>query len=277
MEEIQSFQGEGVNQAGSPEHINEMLAKVDAPIDTHDAGLVKQDTPVTSEGRPVWLPDKFDSPEEMARAYSQLEQKFSSSNEQLQEIENTAQLEQQTAEIQDTSAPEVAQLLDNNGLDFSVFQQEYNQTGTLSKDAYEALEEAGLGPEVVNTWIQGQEAVADQQVNNIYDMVGGQESYNEMMEWANDNLEPWEVDAYNSQIGNLDPNSQFAVSGLQARYMNSIGNQAPTLYQGERASSELPKYESLAQLTSAMGDPRYAADPAFRRTVENKLNNSALF
>ena len=36
MEEVNTFQGEGVNTAGSPDHIHEMLAKVENPIPTSD-------------------------------------------------------------------------------------------------------------------------------------------------------------------------------------------------------------------------------------------------
>ena len=38
MEELQTGQTEGVHQAGSPEHINEMLAKVDNPVEVSDVG-----------------------------------------------------------------------------------------------------------------------------------------------------------------------------------------------------------------------------------------------
>ena len=69
----------------------------------------------------------------------------------------------------------VDQLLDERGLDFSVFQQEYNETGQLSEDAYLALQEAGIEPQMVDTWIAGQEAIADQQIDSIYNMVGGEQ------------------------------------------------------------------------------------------------------
>ena len=38
MEELQTGQSEGVHQAGSPEHINEMIAKVDNPVEVSDVG-----------------------------------------------------------------------------------------------------------------------------------------------------------------------------------------------------------------------------------------------
>jgi len=276
MEEVQTGEAEGVNQVGSPEHINEMLAKVDAPINTFDEGAVKNGRPVTMEGRPAWLPDKFESPEEMVRAYSQLETQFHAGNEQLQQIENQAQTEQETQEIQETPSHMVDQILSERDLDLAAFQQEYNETGQLSEDAYKALDEAGIAPQVVDTWIAGQEAVADQNINQLYEIAGGEQGYNEMIEWASNNLQPWEMDSYNAQIENLDANSAFALQGLMARMQNQEGS-PPALMQGQPSQYSAPKYDSLNQLTVAMSDPRYASDPAFRREVASRLNNSALF
>ena len=276
MEEVQTGQPEGVNQAGSPEHINQMLAAIDTPTQTYDEGLVNNDQVPTAEGRPAWLPDKFDSPEAMARAYAELETKFHSSDEQLQQYENQANYEQQAQEIMETPPHMVDQLLSERDLDFSVFQQEYNETGQLSEDAYLALQEAGIEPQMVDTWIAGQEAVADQQIDSIYNMVGGEDVYNGMLEWAGNNLEPWEMDSFNDQIESLDANSMFAVQGLMARMQNQEGS-PPRLFQGEPSEYSAPKYDSLSQLTSAMSDPRYASDPAYRNEVASRLKNSALF
>ena len=170
----------------------------------------------------------------------------------------------------------VDQILAERDLDFSIFQQEYNETGQLSEDAYKALHEAGIEPQMVDTWIAGQEAIADQQIDSIYNMVGGEQAYNSMLEWAGNNLQPWEMDAFNNQIENLDANSVFAVQGLMARMQNQEGS-PPRLFQGEPSEYSAPKYDSLAQLTGAMSDPRYASDPAYRNEVASRLINSALF
>ena len=90
------------------------------------------------------------------------------------------------------------------------------------------------------------------------------------------NLQPWEMDSYNAQIENLDANSAFALQGLMARMQNQEGS-PPALMQGQPSQYSAPKYDSLNQLTVAMSDPRYASDPAFRREVASRLNNSALF
>lgn len=245
--------------AESQEHVEAMLAKVEG-------------TQVDPE-RPEWLPEKFKSPEEMAKAYSSLESKLgqSSSEETASEIEE-AELE----EVTNQSASEVSDLLDSRGLDFDVFQEEYMQTGTLSPEAYEALEEAGLSETLVDTWIQGQNALANQVTSQMQSLVGGAEEYGQLVQWASDNLPEGEVDAYNQVMESQDPDLiRLAVQGLNARYRSEA---APNLIEGSTgAVSTGGKFSSNAELTAAMGDPRYAKDSAYRQQVADKLARSSLF
>jgi hypothetical protein len=275
-EGINTYQGEGVNQAGSPEHIHDMLAKVESPIELSDVGL-SDDPPVSQEqDRPEWLPEKFGSPEELAQAYKSLEQKFhGNEEEQSQQEEERKFQEEGVPDILGSTPSQIHKVLDDRGLDFSVFQDEYTNTGSLSDDAFKALDEVGIGKEVVETWISGQEAMAEQNMQGLYDLTGGDANYNQMLEWANTNLQQGEAEAYNKQIDNLDATSQLAVAGLFARYQQSEGAM-PSLISGDVNVSTQPRYESLAQITSAMSDPRYETDPAYRAQVAGRLNNSSV-
>ena len=273
VDEVQTYQGEGVNPAGEPAHVHEMLAKVENPIEVSD---VEQDLYVAENARPEWLPEKFNSAEELAQAYSSLERQFhSSSEEQEQQTEAQRFQDEEVPIIQDTTPSQVHQILDERGLDFSAFQDEYNQTGQLSKEAVDALAEAGISREVTSTWISGQEALRDQNIESVFAGVGGEQNYVNMLEWANDNLQPSEIEAFNNQIESLDANTQLAVTGLYARYQNSEGL-PPSLLSGEVGEDIAPRYESLAQVTSAMSDPKYASDPAYRARVVQRLSNSTV-
>lgn len=271
VDEVQTYQGEGVNEVGDPAHVHEMLAKVEQPLETFDN---EEEIYTRDESRPEWLPEKFNSAEELAQAYKSLEQQFhSGSEEREQQVEEQRFQDEEVPAIQETSPSQVHQLLDDKGLDFSTFQEEYNNTGTLSKEALEALSEAGINEEVASTWISGQEALRDQNIETVHSNVGGEQNYNDMLEWANDNLQSWEVEAFNKQLENLDANTQFAVAGLYARYQNSEGV-PPALMSGEVGQDVAPRYESLAQVTSAMSDPKYTSDPAYRARVAQRLGNS---
>jgi len=273
VDEVQTYQGEGVHSAGEPTHVHEMIAKVEEPIQTFDN---EDEIYSREESRPEWLPEKFSSAEELAQAYSSLEQQFHSSSEERQQQEEQQRFQNEDVPaIQGTSPSQVHQILDERGLDFSAFQDEYNSTGTLSKEALDTLSAEGISEEVVSTWISGQEALRDQNIDTVFSSVGGEQNYNNMLEWANDNLQPWEVESFNNQIESLDANTQLAVTGLYARYQNSEGI-PPALLSGEVGQDIAPRYESLAQLTSAMSDPKYASDPAYRAKVVQRLSNSTV-
>ena len=108
-------------------------------------------------------------------------------------------------------------------------------------------------------------------------MVGGQESYAEMVQWAAENLSESEIDAYNTNVESGDMSlANFAVQGLAARYRSEVGSE-PTLVQGDAASSSSGAFQSVAELTSAMRDPRYGKDPAYRSAVAEKLSRSNVF
>ena len=108
----------------------------------------------------------------------------------------------------------------------------------------------------------------------ILDSVGGAESYQQIVQWAADNLDPAEVDSYNqvTNSGNVAA-IKFAVEALSTRYKNAEGFEAP-LVTGRKAPATNNKFRSHAELSRAISDPRYATDPAYRSDVEAKLNRS---
>lgn len=97
-----------------------------------------------------------------------------------------------------------------------------------------------------------------------------------MVQWARDTLPPEEVDAYNATMSGQSPSViRMAVQGLFARYRSMA---EPNLIQGGTSSASTGgKFESTAQMTAAMRDPRYANDPAYRQAVATKLQKSSLF
>lgn len=235
----------------SQEHINEMLEKV--------AGTERDPE------RPEWLPEKFKSPEDMAKAYSALESKL-----------GQPQREEEVQELVSADASEISEVLGANGIDFDVLQQEYQELGGLSEDAYAALEEAGFPEAVVDQWIAGQQAISQQVQTEMFSLVGGQAQYQELVGWAADALPEAEIDAFNATMATQDPNMiRLAIQGLNARYRSEA---APSLLQGGTGPvSTGGKFESTAELTAAMSDPRYEKDPAYRQQVSDKLARSSLF
>lgn len=209
------------------------------------------------EERPEWLPDKFGSPEELAKAYTELQSNFTKQRQQGEDADDVEQ------------APEGA------GFNFDQYSQEFSQSGELSDESIAAIEAQGIPRQMIDGYMAGQQAIMDAQFNSIYSEVGGEESYNNMVEWAGDNLSEGEQSAFNKAVmdGSQD-DMMFAIRGLALRYQQQEGTAKP-LVQGSTSSAQASSgFKSLAELTSAMKDPRYNKDPAYRQQIESRLSVS---
>ena len=224
------------------------------------AAAKKPDTRLPSEGdkgdRPEWLPEKFKSPEDLAKAYSELESKLGQGNTE-------------------EGAQEAAEALDNAGLDYDVFAREYAENGELSAEAYKALEDAGIPQHLVDQFIAGAEAQQVMLQQEVYETVGGEEAYNDMISWAADALDDDSIDAFNATLEGGNPAQiKLAIEGLRAQYIANNGMEPSRTISGNRAANSVGAYASTAEMMRDMGDPRYMEDPAFRQRVQEKLARS---
>ena len=230
--------------------------------------------------RPDWLPEKFKSAEDMANAYSNLEKKMGEgkSTGNVEEPETVSENEQSTKQEtnEQPSGSEVQQAVEAAGVDFNSLQEQYNEHGGLTDDAYAKLADAGFPQDLVNSWIKGQEALSNDYQSSVHNLVGGKESYGEMITWASDNLSEAEIASYDKAVDSGDIGMvQLAVDGLRSRYQAAEGSD-PALIAGQSAPSSGGNYGSWAEVTTAMRDPRYARDPAYRQSVADKLGRSTI-
>lgn len=228
------------------------------------------DPQASSESRPEWLPEKFKSPEDMAKAYSELESKLGGQKPPAPD-----------ATPGDDKAPdntEANAALADKGLQLEEFSQEFAQKGELSPESYEKLQKAGFDKNLVNQYIEGQRALVNQYESTVKAEVGGDEQFSEMTTWAKANMTPGEIDAFNRAVssGNVDQ-AKMAVRGLQAQYSKAVGSDPQRLLGGGKGSAGEDVFESTAQVTKAMSDPQYKNDPAFRAKVQAKLARSKVF
>ena len=97
------------------------------------------------------------------------------------------------------------------------------------------------------------------------------------MTWAGENLSESDVASYNSitDTGSVDQ-IKFAVQGLMAQAGMNKSKQ-PDLFQGDVNVQNTKSFNSLAQVTEAINDPRYTTDPVYRKEVEDKIDKSNVF
>ena len=212
------------------------------------------------EVRPNWLPEKFKSAEELAKAYGELEKKMSAPQQE----------EQPTESVEENTQPEEVQQLDK-------YYDEFIENNQLSDKSYEELDAMGLPKDLVDGYIAGQKALADNDVSEVQQVVGGQDNYAQLLEWSSSNLTQAEKDAFNDTIDNGSTEQvKIAVQGLMSKAGMSPNSPQQNMFEGSVNNTSTDSFGSVAQVTEAMNDPRYSKDPAYRKEVEEKLARSTV-
>jgi hypothetical protein len=248
----------------TPEAPQQDASHEQAMIDKFDTANAAE---APAEDRPEWLPKKFTSPEDLAKAYAALEAKLGQPKEP-----------EAAPEVKAEEAPqgEAEKALASKGLDFNEFQAEFSEQGALSDESLARLEKAGIPREIVDAYIEGQQLRAASIRDTVFKEIGGEDAFNTTVAWAKDNLSAEEIAAYNKVVDSGDvAATRLAVQGLHARYRASEAFE-PVLVRGKSAVGATDAFESWAQVTQAMKSPEYRRDPAFRAKVEAKLSRSKL-
>lgn len=229
-----------------------------------------------TQSKPEGLPEKFNSVDELVKSYSELEKKLGEQSQPTKESVDPVSKVEEKQEQPKSDLDIATKAVDSAGLNMETLSEEFAKDGKLADGSYKSLEKAGIPKEYVDRFIAGQQAIADQQSATVKNLVGGTEAYDSMSEWAGQNLTETEKQAYNTAVNSKDLEAvKLAVVGLKARYAQSTGSE-PQLVEGKASPSGEQGFQSWAQVTQAMSDPRYAKDPAYQAEVKNKLANSKI-
>ena len=116
--------------------------------------------------------------------------------------------------------------------------------------------------------------ITEQQVTELKGVVGGEEKYTDMLQWAKDTLNPQEIQMFDTVMERGDPLAAFfAVRSLAYRYEDALGRDGE-MVTGTAPRGDGSQFNSQAEVVEAMSDPRYDRDPAFRQKIMKKLERS---
>lgn len=246
----------------------------EAQRDTYDRARKAEESELRFAG-------KFKSAEDLERAYKELEKKLGQPKE-----ESTEEPTDSEDAASDEEAESPAEESDEGGEEaapeklLSKATEEFYSEEGLSEDTLKSLKELS-SEELVDAYIKlqenapTQEAISSEDADAIIKEVGGQDVYKQTLEWAADNLTPDEVAAYDHVINTGSYEAvKFAVQALtlRAKYEGGFEGQPVS---GKAVRAQGPKgFRSQAELASAISDPRYRTDPAYRLEVQDRLANS---
>jgi len=116
--------------------------------------------------------------------------------------------------------------------------------------------------------------ITEQQVKELKGVVGGEQQYSDMLQWAKDSLNPQEIQMFDTVMERGDPLAAFfAVRSLAYRFQDAQGRDGQMIT-GTAPKGDGSQFTSQAEVVEAMSDPRYDRDPAFRQKIMKKLERS---
>jgi hypothetical protein len=218
----------------------------------------------TQEDRPEWLPEKFKNAEDMANAYSELEKKMGAGAEEQQEEGETTNEEEQQPD--DTTEEDT----NTNDVIVEASKEFFENDGVISEETYKNLAEVGLPKELVDSYAAGQQALQQSEEGSIKAVTEG--NWDQMAEWAADNLSPEEVNTFDEivQNGSVEQ-AKLAAKGLYAQFKAENGV-SPKLVQGAVNGSSTMPFKSNQELARAMSDPRYkSGDKSYHEEIDRRI------
>lgn len=209
--------------------------------------------------RPAWLPEKFKTAEDFAKAYGELESKLG---------------KPKADDAPKAPTPEEAKA---KGIDLAALTAEYKENGELSKENLAKLEAAGFTKAHVDQFIAGEGAKAAAVRSEFAELAGGDEQLDKVLEWAKTGLDVDEQAAYDELLdAGKAAAAKLVFKSIVERYTADVGSE-PSLVEGERTPSMtgVKPFLSDEQVVAAMNDPRYkAGDKAYHAQVQRRLSIS---
>ena len=223
------------------------------------------------------LAGKYENAQELEKAYIELQKKLGESDEE--DVEEGEEVEEEVEE--ETEEFE----LSNNAELIAEASAEFEDNGQVSEETLAKFQSMS-STDLVNAYIEMSDFVGedgeveaapdltDTDINTVKNVVGGEQAYENIMTWSQNNLPESKINAFDELVesGSVEAIS-LAVEGLKARYEMANG------YEGELVTGRAPVqqsdgFRSQAELVAAMSDPRYDNDPAYRNDVIEKLDRS---
>jgi hypothetical protein len=241
---------------------------------------------------PEKLLGKFNSVEDLARSYQELEKRLGQQDNKPSE-ENPTPVESYSKEqAVEMYGEDRVSALAEKGVDLGQIMHQADN-GTDISEHYDALAEAfGVPKEVVENYVnkaapapaaEAAAGLSESQIAQLKGLAGGDQGFAELSSWAAGNLKSDQLAVYNQAIdsGNVAA-AQMAINWLQNMKQSPNSVIEPKLIGGGQPA-ETSKFESKQQVLDAMnkrnnrGERLYDVDEAYRDKVASLLATSDVF
>lgn len=267
-------------------------------FDTDETGSTAPERqPEADQNRADFLDPKFKTVDDQAKAYKDLQSEFTKTRQELAKLKGEKTSDEQQKPPEEPKNPEDLKVKDAEtnkqddaakkaadaaGVDLAPYQQEYAKTGDVSEDNRAKIAD-GLkslfgenARSIVDEFIESRKVVHQNDTRMYMDAAGGTENYQAMVTWAKGSMSKEQIAVYNSQMDSGDRHSiMFAIDSLKAKYEAANGKLPQRRVSAtSRPSGNTAGFQSAAEMTRAMKDPRYKTDQAYRDEVSARISQS---
>lgn len=243
-----------------------------------------------SQGEPQsdLIGGKFNTQEDLLKAYQELERKQSQSSPA---DSSNQQPDGYTAEqATEIYGDEIVNSVSEAGLSMADLMWQADNGGDISEH-YDALAAAvGVPRQVVENYVAKAQAgggesagMSEAEEAQIMDEVGGQDAFQELSGWAKSNLDPAELSDYNGIVDSGNKQAiRWALKAMQARSTSGAPSE-PKLIRGQAPATQVRKFNSQSEVLEAMnkrdsrGRKLYETDTEYQRKFAELLSNSDVF
>mgnify|MGYP003116503795 FL=1 len=216
------------------------------------------------------LAGKYKNAQELEQGYIELQKKLGEGEAE----EPVAEAEEE--EYEGEEGEEDGSILDELW-EYEINNEEFHEDAVAELQQMDPVDLANLHIEYrrqVEEEGVGAKDFTEAEMTELKGVVGGDENYQNMLQWAGANLNQQEIDMFDAVMQRGDAlGAFFAIRSLAYRYNDAAG------YEGKMLTGNAPKtsgsqYRSQQEVIQAMSDPRYESDPAYRKDIMDKLKRS---
>ena len=216
------------------------------------------------------LAGKYKNAQELEQGYIELQKKLGEGEAE----EPVAEAEEE--EYEGEEGEEDGSILDELW-EYEINNEEFHEDAVAELQQMDPVDLANLHIEYrkqVEEQAVAPKDFTEAEMSELKGVVGGDENYQNMLQWAGANLNQQEIDMFDAVMQRGDAlGAFFAIRSLAYRYNDAAG------YEGKMLTGNAPKtsgsqYRSQQEVIQAMSDPRYESDPAYRKDIMDKLTRS---
>ena len=270
-------------------------------LQQQNAAIAEAETEQQAAEEPQLLAGKFKSPQDLEKAYQELQRKLGQRGQD-PTVKDSLTDDEPASPTPEQYTPELGKQLYGDTVATAIEAAEINplemaqkvEAGEDVSSYVDALvQKGGLPREVVQTYLDGVKpqqaaatdsqaaALSDADVTELKATVGGEEQFQKLSQWAMANFDQQEMADYNAAVNSSKAAARFALRQLQARASATSGEGAkePQLI-GGGTPAKTDAFETQQQAIEAMrktnsqGKRLYNTDPKYRSWYEKTLARS---